>query len=105
MKKPTRDIYVLLHSGVASSLRVRVEYWTCIGGEANNIPVRTRLKCGSREKGNFGKNSIELISTSSDGRGPLNSTEQLEAMKSTLLSRGRIVTREDVKGYCRNHAQ
>ncbi len=100
-EKPTKDIYVLLHSGVSSSLRVRVEYWTCIGNEANNVPAKTRLTCLSKEKSNFAQNSVELISISSDGRKPLNSTEQLAAMKSTLLSRGRIVTREDVKGYCR----
>lgn len=101
-EKPTKDIYVLLHSGVAASKRVRVEYWTSIGADANNIPSKTRLKCTTKEKSNFAKNSIELINTSRDGRGPLNSIEQLDAMKSTLLSRGRIVTREDVKGYCRS---
>ncbi|HKK40404.1 MAG TPA: hypothetical protein VJ949_13370 [Cryomorphaceae bacterium] len=101
-EKPTKDIYVLLHSGVQSSLRVRVEYWTSIGSKANNVPAKSKLRCLSKEKSYFDKGSLELISTSSDGREPLNSIEQLDALKSTLLSRGRIVTREDVKGFCRS---
>ncbi|HKL03615.1 MAG TPA: hypothetical protein VJ911_08065 [Cryomorphaceae bacterium] len=101
-EKPTKDIYVLLHGGVKSSMRVRVEYWTSLGSRANNVPAKSKLKCLSKEKSYFDKGSLELISTSSDGREPLNSIEQLDALKSTLLSRGRIVTREDVKGFCRS---
>jgi hypothetical protein len=100
-EKPTKDIYVLLHSGVKTSLRVRVEYWSSIGSKANDVPAKSKLQCFSKEKSYFAGGSIELISTSVDGREPLNSIEQLDALKSTLLSRGRIVTREDVKGFCR----
>ncbi|HKL40399.1 MAG TPA: hypothetical protein VJ894_06955 [Cryomorphaceae bacterium] len=101
-EKPTKDIYVLLHSGVKFSLRVRVEYWTSIGSQANDIPAKTKLNCFSTEKSSFAKGTLELITTTAEGREPLNSIEQLNALKSTLLSRGRIVTREDVKGFCRS---
>ena len=101
-EKPTKDIYVLLHSGVSASIRVRVEYWTSIGVEANNIPAKVQLNCISKHKSNFEKESVELVTSSRGGRAPLNSIEQLNAMKSALLSRGRIVTREDVKGFCRS---
>ena len=101
-EKPTRDIYVLLHAGVSTGLRVRVEYWTSIGEQANNISAKSVLQCISREKSNFEKDSLELISTTVDGRDPLNSAQELSAMKSALLSRGRIVTREDVKVFCQS---
>lgn len=98
--KPTRDIYVLLHTGISTNVRVRVEYWTSIGIEANGIPPKTGLRCTSRLAPAFEADSIELVTTTSEGRNPLEATEQLDAMKSALLSRGRIVTREDVKSFC-----
>lgn len=100
-QKPTRDIYVLLHSGIASGLRVRVEYWTSRGADANGLAAKTHLKCTSRHNPSLDGGSISLITVSTDGRHPLNATEQLYAMKSALLSRGRIVTREDVKIFCK----
>lgn len=104
-QKPTRDIYVLLHSGVTSGLRVRVEYWTSQGEESNGIAAKTRLVCNSKEKSSLDKDSISLITATLGGRDPLNATQQLNEMKSTLLSRGRIVTREDVKIFCKSFLQ
>jgi len=98
---PTKDVYVLLHAGIKSGIRVRVEYWTSKGAEANQIPAKSILKCISKLKASFEPDSIELITGAIDGKKPLNSTQQLEAMKSVLLSRGRIVTREDVKVFCK----
>lgn len=100
-EQPTKDIYVLLHAGVATGVRVRVEYWTSIGAGANNISAKSSLKCISKLKTSFDEDSIALISATVDGSDPLNSTQQLEAMKGVLLSRGRIVTREDVKVFCK----
>ncbi len=101
--KPTTDIYVLLHTGITSGMRVRVEYWTSIGSEANGIPAKTALKCTAKVSADLETDSIELISVTEEGADPLESTEQLDAMKSALLSRGRIVTREDVKTFCKVH--
>lgn len=100
-EKPTKDIYVLLHAGITSGIRVRAEYWTSVGASANNVSAKSRLKCVSKDKSYFDADSIELISNTVDGKDPLNSTQQLEALKSLLLSRGRIVTREDVKVFCK----
>lgn len=100
-EKATKNIYVLLHSGDSSGVRARVEYWTSIGEAANGINSKTSLECISKQKTNIDKGSISLISSSSDGKNPLNNVEKLDAMKSSLLSRGRIVTREDVKDFCR----
>jgi len=91
----------MLHAGIATGIRVRVEYWTSKGAAANNIPAKSQLKCVSKSKTSLEPESIELISATVDGKHPLNSTQQLEAMKSVLLSRERIVTREDVKVFCK----
>ncbi|MEM1119167.1 MAG: hypothetical protein AAGJ18_01880 [Bacteroidota bacterium] len=101
-EKPTKDIYVLLHSGVKTGLRVRVEYWTSQGAAANDVPANATLRCISKQKSDLDKDSIGLITACKGGRMPLNNTQQLDAMKSALLSRGRIVTREDVKIFCQS---
>lgn len=100
-QKPTRDIYILLHSGITAGIRVRVEYWTSPGAAGNGIPARSSLRCTTKLAFSLDKDSIELVTSTIDGRAPLNSTEQVDAMKSALLSRGKIVTREDVKAFCR----
>ncbi len=99
-EQPTKNIYVLLHSGDTSGVRARVEYWSCKGEEGNGVNARMQLECTSKHKTSFLKKSIELITASIDGRAPLSGVEKLDAMKSVLLSRGRLVTREDVKDYC-----
>ncbi|WP_282773819.1 hypothetical protein [Phaeodactylibacter xiamenensis] len=100
-KHPTQDIYVLLHTGARAGVRARVEYWTSQGAAANDIPAKSALRCTSKLASQFDKTSIALVTPVSDGRDPLNLTQQMDAMKSALLSRGRIVTREDVKAFCR----
>jgi hypothetical protein len=100
-KKPTRDIYVLLHSGATAGMRVRVEYWTSQGAAANSLAAKSALRCTSKAAASLDQESIELVTPTVDGRDPLNATEQIDAMKSALLSRGRLVTREDVRNFCR----
>ena len=99
-QKPTRDIYVLLHSGTGSNLRVRVEYWTSLGAKANGISARSGLICKSKQASMLDSESIKLIQMTTGGEDPLSPTEQLDAMKMNLLTRGRIVTKEDVKAFC-----
>lgn len=101
-ERPTSNIYVLLHSGVASGMRVRIEYWTSQGEDANGIPAKAALECTSKEKASLKKESIGLVTTTTGGRAPRNATEQLQSMKEALLSRGRIVTREDIKVFCQS---
>lgn len=100
---PAKNIYVMLHSGAKAGVRARVEYWTSVGEEANGIPSKTPLACTSIHKSRFNPKSIELVTPTSDGKNALNQTEQLMAMKSTLLGRDRIVTREDLKDFCKVH--
>lgn len=103
VQNPARDIYILLHSGSKAGVRARVEYWTSIGAKANGIPAKSKLKCISKHKSRFDAEAIELITPTSEGHDPLSPSKQLTAMKSALLGRGRIVTREDLKDFCKLH--
>lgn len=100
-QKPDKDIYILLHIGSNANMRVRVEYWTSIGSDANGIPAKAKLSCRGKASGDIESVGAELITATEGGAMPLDTTGQLDAMKATLLSRGRIVTREDVKVFCK----
>lgn len=101
-QKPTQDVFVLLHAGDTAGKRVRVEYWTSKGARANGISAKTSLECKGKLKSTLDKASIELVTELKEGRDPLNGPQQIDAMRSALLSRGRIVTREDVKAFCKD---
>lgn len=102
---PTRDIYLLLHPGAQSGLRVRVEYWTSAGKAANRVPARSKLSCSTAAAAVLDTDSLELLSTSAGGEDPLDTTARLQALRHTLLSRGRLVTREDLRSYCQAFLQ
>ena len=101
-KDPQKSVYVLLQSGTQSGVRVRVEHWTSKGDSANGINAKTDLLCVSKHRTSLDKEQIHLVTSVSGGRDALNSSERIDAMKGALLSRGRLVTREDVKVYCKN---
>ncbi|WP_289040545.1 hypothetical protein [uncultured Zobellia sp.] len=75
-----------------------VEFWTTSGKEANNIKSGSAL---SVHKG-FGikQDSCWFLTTSDGGKDELNSQDKLNSSRRSLLSRDRIVTREDVKALC-----
>ena len=102
-RSPSKDIYVLLHAGIDTNMRVIVEYWTSIGERANNLPIKSTMKCLSKHKTSFDSASLVLLTSPQEGKAGLSRTEQLSAMKHVLLTRERIVTREDVKSFCQNH--
>ncbi len=75
-----------------------VEYWTTNGVEGTNIKTGSNLKIyngiGIKQKSSY------LLTTSFGGRNNLSMNERLNAYRRTLLSRDRIVTKEDIKALC-----
>ena len=75
-----------------------VDYWTTNGDEANNIKSGNDLEVykavGIKQKGNY------LLTTTFDGKNNLNMEERLNSYRRSLLSRDRIVTKEDIKALC-----
>lgn len=75
-----------------------IEYWTTNGVEANAIKSGSVLKVyngvGIKQK------SSVLLTSSFGGKSNLTMNERLNAYRRSLLSRDRIVSREDVKALC-----
>ncbi|WP_452219799.1 type VI secretion system baseplate subunit TssF [Lacinutrix salivirga] len=75
-----------------------IEYWTTNGEEANNIKsgndIEVYKAIGLKQKGSY------LMTTTFDGRDSLTMDERLNAYRRSLLSRDRIVTKEDIKALC-----
>ncbi len=77
---------------------VWIEYWTTNGEFANKIVSGSNLK--SVATSDFQKENLMILASSYGGRGALNDAEKLYAYKNALLTRGRIVTAEDIKSTC-----
>ena len=74
------------------------EYWTTNGDAANQI--RSGVKLELYQGGDLQRESIALMTTTAGGKNKLKKTELLSAYKNTLITRGRVVTLEDVKSFC-----
>lgn len=75
-----------------------IEYWSCNGASANNIRSGSTLNIykgiGVKQTNSF------LITTSQGGKDDLTTSDRLNSYRRSLLSRDKIVTKEDVKALC-----
>jgi hypothetical protein len=77
---------------------INVEFWSTNGAAANNIRPGSRIDL---YKGiPVSQESIQLLTHTSGGRNKLSQNEELNAYRDTLLTRGRIVTVEDIRSFC-----
>jgi hypothetical protein len=94
-----QDIYILLHSGFSGNgTRFRVEYWTCQGAAANKILAQSDL---TTTHSDLEADSIEFVTTTEGGMDAPDEISRMETLRGMLLRRDRIVTKEDVKSFCR----
>ncbi|MDD4109374.1 MAG: hypothetical protein PHH93_11715, partial [Prolixibacteraceae bacterium] len=78
--------------------KINVQFWTVAGEPANNIRPGSRL---SVYRGvDIDDNSITLLTQTVGGRHKLSRDEMLNILRRSLLSKGRVVTREDIKALC-----
>lgn len=89
--------YLLVNPRVEGD-HIFVEYWTTNGEMANMIRSGTKLEL--YEGVDLLRDSIVLLTTTTGGADKLKNTEVLNVYKNTLISKGRIVTPEDVKSFC-----
>jgi len=75
-----------------------IDFWTTDGTEGNAIKSGSSLKTYSGV-GIKQKSSV-LLTTTFGGKNDLSMNERLDAYRRSLLSRDRIVTKEDVKALC-----
>lgn len=98
MKKSSEETNYISVKPYKKKDTLLVEYWTTSGEDANQIKSGNSLSIyqGSDLKQ---KGSMFLTSTF-QGKNNLGMEERLNAYRRALLSRNRIVTREDVKALC-----
>jgi hypothetical protein len=78
--------------------KISVDFWSIAGENANNIRPGTKL---SVYKGSdINDKSLSLVTQSAGGRQKLSKEDMLNKLRRTLLSKGRIVTAEDIKALC-----
>ena len=75
-----------------------IEYWNTDGNFANNIKYGSALK--NYKTTDLKQKSSFLVTSTYNGRDSLNMEERLQAYRRTLLSRNKVVTKEDVKLIC-----
>ena len=75
-----------------------VEYWTTNAETANVLRTGTRLQeyNGSKIK----SDSLFLITTSAGGKNRLKPEERVKAFRYGLMTRNRVVTKEDIRNLC-----
>ena len=75
-----------------------VEYWTTLAETANSIRSGTRMQEYSGVK--LRADSIFLLSTTTGGKNRLKPEEKVNAFRYGLMTRNRVVTKEDIRNFC-----
>jgi hypothetical protein len=92
--------YLLLKCNTAFE-RATIRFWSISGEMANNI--RSGSKLTLHQGMDMDPNSIFLITGSFGGRQRMSAEEKINKLRRMLLSKGRIVTMEDIKALCYDH--
>ncbi len=96
-EKSNETVYISLKPyGVKETLLV--SYWTTDGALGNKIKSGTALS--NYQGTELKQKSGVLLTNTLDGRDSLSMEERLNSYRSSLLSRGRIVTKKDVSALC-----
>ncbi|CAN5670719.1 type VI secretion system baseplate subunit TssF [soil metagenome] len=75
-----------------------VDYWTTLAEGANNI--RSGTKFQQLKSSKIKEKSLCLLTTSIGGKNRLKPEERLNAFRYGLITRNRIVTKEDIRNFC-----
>lgn len=73
------------------------EYWTTLAELANNLRSGTQLQ---QTKGVKVKQGISLMTTTTGGKNRLRPEERISAFRYGIMTRNRIITREDIRNFC-----
>jgi len=97
-KKETAETNYLSIKPYRKKDTLLVDYWTTNGEEANNIKSGSQLQVykGSDLK----QQQSVLLSPSFSGKNELSTEERLYAYRRALLSRNRVITKQDIKALC-----
>lgn len=76
-----------------------ITYWSTAGADANYIKSGSKLK--QYKDAPLQSNQVTLVTTTLGGRNKMGASESIDAYKSALLSRNRIITTEDIRSFCK----
>ena len=97
-KQETKETNYLSINPFKSKDTLLVDYWITNGEEANNIKTGTALQIYKGSE--FKQQESMLLTTSFNGKDELSRDERLFAYRRALLSRNRVVTKQDVIALC-----
>ncbi len=78
--------------------RIYIDFWNTLGQQANEVKSNATLSVLTGD--DIQIESMLLLKDVQGGKNRPNMHERLHIFKSTFLSRGRIVTAEDIKAFC-----
>ncbi|MEJ7736635.1 MAG: type VI secretion system baseplate subunit TssF [Chitinophagaceae bacterium] len=74
------------------------EYWTTSAAIANNLRAGTKLQ---QAKGmSVKQDTISFLTTTIGGKNRLRPEERLNAFRYSMMTRNRIITKEDIRNFC-----
>ena len=76
-----------------------VRFWSTVGSEANDIKAGTALQVYQSDDGY--QTGCNFLTPTVGGRDKLSASDSITAYKSALLSRDRLISKEDIKTFCR----
>lgn len=82
-----------------SPVSVFISYWGTQGEQANGIKKNTPMLL--LQDIDLNNNSCYIVSGTAGGRDPLNENQKILAYKAALLSKEKLVTREDIISFCK----
>lgn len=91
--------YVMIRSR-GQGENIFIEFWTLNGLLGNNLRAGSKLNVYSG--GDLQNETIVLLTATGGGREKLGTTDSLNTYKEAVLSRGRVVTMQDIKSVCYN---
>lgn len=74
------------------------EYWTTLAEAANGLRAGTRLQQGKGVR--VRQDTISLLTTTAGGKNRLRPEERLNAFRYGIMTRNRIITKEDIRAFC-----
>lgn len=78
--------------------RLYAEYWTTLAEAANTVRAGTRLQQMSGAKAK--PDTVVLLTTTVGGKNRLRPEERLHAFRYGIMTRNRIITKEDIRNFC-----
>ncbi len=85
--------FIIMKSEIVED--VWLEFWSTTGTFCNNIPVGI-----SGFHNDFDKKCLRLLTSTAGGKNPPDQLERTFLFKNELLTRDRLVTREDIRVFC-----